>query len=46
MQEASFKEFLSRPENRALVEAHQRKEVRQAIKLQEKMRLMDFRDKV
>eukprot|EP00887_Chlorella_sp_A99_P002559 scaffold6.g2559.t1 len=45
-QEASFKEFLSRPENREAVEKHQRKEVKQAIKVQEKMRLMEFREKV
>lgn len=44
--EASFKEFISRPENRPLVEAHQRKEVKQAIQLQDKVRALDFRDKV
>ena len=45
-QEASFKEFLSRPENRGLVEQHQRKEVKQAIQLQEKARALEFREKV
>lgn len=45
-QEASFKEFLSRPENRAIVEKHQRKEVKQAIQLQGRMRALEFRDKV
>ena len=44
-QEASFKEFLARPENAALVEAQQRKEVKQAVQLQEKMRALQFRDK-
>lgn len=44
-QEASFKEFLSRPENREVVEKHQRKEAKQAIQLQEKMRALEFRDK-
>ena len=45
-QEASFKEFLSRPENQALVEEHQKKEAKQAIQLQEKMQMLEFRDKV
>jgi hypothetical protein len=45
-QEASFKEFLSRPENRPLVEKHQRREVKQAVQLQEKTAALRFRDKV
>ncbi|KAL4428099.1 hypothetical protein ABPG75_002188 [Micractinium tetrahymenae] len=44
--EASFKEFLARPENQEVVEKQQRKEAKQAIQLQEKMRALDFRDKV
>lgn len=46
VQEASFKEFLSRPENRPLVEQHQRKEVKQALQLQEKAAALKFRSKV
>ena len=46
LQEASFKEFLSRPENRPLVEKHQRREVKQAVQLQEKTAALRFRDKV
>ena len=46
LQEASFKEFLARPENQALVEQQQRKEVKQAVQLQDKMRALEFRDKV
>ena len=46
LQEASFKEFLARPENQALVEKHQRREVKQAIQLQEKMAALRFRDTV
>lgn len=45
-QEASFKEFLARPENQELVERQQRREVKQAVQLQEKMRALEFRDKV
>ncbi len=45
-QEASFKEFLARPENAALVEAQQRKEAKQAVQLQEKVRALHFREKV
>ncbi|KAK9835278.1 hypothetical protein WJX84_006359 [Apatococcus fuscideae] len=44
--EASLKEFLSRPENRPLVEAHQRKEARQALKFKEKAQALTFREKV
>ncbi|KAI7845680.1 hypothetical protein COHA_000794 [Chlorella ohadii] len=43
--EASFKEFLARPENAALVEAQQRKEAKQAVQLQEKVRALHFREK-
>jgi len=46
MQEESFKEFLSRPENQPILEKHQRREVKQAIQLQEKMNAMNFRSKV
>lgn len=46
LQEASFKEFLSRPENRPLVEQHQRKEVKQALQLQEKAAALKFKSKV
>lgn len=46
LQEASFKEFISRPENRHLVEKHQKREVKQAIQLQEKMAALKFRDVV
>jgi len=45
-QEASCKEFLARPENAALVEAQQRKEAKQAVQLQEKVRALHFREKV
>lgn len=45
MQEASLKEFLNRPENRPVLEKHQRKEMRQALQLQEKMHALHFRDK-
>lgn len=44
-QEASFKEFLSRPENQEVMEKQQRKEAKQAIQLQEKMRALEFREK-
>ncbi|KDD76940.1 hypothetical protein H632_c60p2 [Helicosporidium sp. ATCC 50920] len=42
--EASFKEFLARPENRKLVEKQQRKEVRQSVALQERAELLRFKD--
>lgn len=45
MQEASFKEFLARPENQDVLEKQQRKEAKQAIQLQEKMRALEFREK-
>ncbi|KAK9835108.1 hypothetical protein WJX84_009349 [Apatococcus fuscideae] len=44
--EASLKEFLARPENRPLVEAHQKKEARQALRLKEKAQALEFREKV
>ena len=44
--QASFKEFLSRPENQPILEQHQRKEVRQSIKLQEKIQALKFRSAV
>lgn len=45
-QEASFKEFLSRPENQPVLEKHQKREVKQAIQLQEKIAALKFRSKV
>ncbi|KAI8106321.1 hypothetical protein M9435_000866 [Picochlorum sp. BPE23] len=44
--EASFKEFLARPENQPILEKHQRKEVKQALKLQEKIHALKFRSTV
>ena len=45
-QEASFKAFLERPENRSLVEAHQRKEALRALKRQQRTMTSDFQQKV
>lgn len=45
-QEQSFKEFLNRPENRPKVEAYQRSEIKKNLKMTEKMRTVEFRDKV
>ncbi|GMH39981.1 hypothetical protein BSKO_07885 [Bryopsis sp. KO-2023] len=42
----SLKEFLDRPENRPLVEKQQRKEVKQAIAIKERIRELEFRNKV
>lgn len=44
--EASFKEFLARPENRKLVEKQQRKEVRQALAAQDRSRVLEFKDRL
>lgn len=44
-QEASFKAFLEQPENAPYVEAHQRKEVRKALKSSQRMSSVNFRDK-
>lgn len=44
--EASFKEFLARPENQPALEKHQRKEMKQALKLQEKIHALKFKDVV
>ncbi|KFM23760.1 Peptidyl-prolyl cis-trans isomerase D [Auxenochlorella protothecoides] len=44
--EASFKEFLARPENAAVVEKQQRKEVRQALSAQERAQLEGLRSAV
>ncbi|GAB4816733.1 hypothetical protein N2152v2_003779 [Parachlorella kessleri] len=44
--EASLKEFLARPENKGVLEKHQRKEFKQALQLQEKQRALQFREKV
>jgi len=46
LKEASFKEFLARPENQPILEKHQRKEVKQAIKVQEKIQALKFRSTV
>ncbi len=46
MQEASFKEFVNRPENRPLMEKQQQKEVQQGLKLNDRIRALEFRDKV
>ena len=45
-QEASFKAFLERPENRPLVEAHQRKEAMRAVKMKQRQMASDFQQKV
>ena len=45
-QEASFKAFLERPENRPLVEAHQRKEALRALKMKQRTMASDFQQKV
>ncbi len=45
-QEMDFKNFVNRPENRPLVERHQRSEMKKAIKLSERLHVMEFRDKV
>ncbi|KAL4858750.1 Peptidyl-prolyl cis-trans isomerase FKBP4 [Chlorella vulgaris] len=44
--DASFKEFLNRPENAELLEKQQRKEIKQGLQMQEKMRALEFREKV
>ena len=46
LQEEGFKLFLQRPENRAVLEEHQRKEARRAEKLAAKQQALSFRDKV
>lgn len=45
-QEASFREFLSRPENAAAVEKHQRKEARASVKAEERAALERLRGAV
>lgn len=42
----SLKEFLGRSENRPLVEKHQRKEVKQAIALRQRIHELEFRQKL
>jgi hypothetical protein len=45
-QEQSFKEFAMRPENRALLEQHQREEVAAALQLQEQMQDLNLQQQV
>jgi len=45
-QEEGFKQFLQRPENRAVLEEHQRKEAWRAEKLADRQQALDFRAKV
>lgn len=42
----SLKEFLGRPENRPLVEKHQKREVKQAIALKQRVHELEFRQKL
>jgi len=44
--EESFKEFAQRPENKALLEKHQRKEFKKAGRLQRKAQYLDFQEQV
>ena len=46
LQDESMQHFLHRPENRVLVEAHQKREIQQAIRHKEKADAMEFRAKV
>lgn len=45
-QDESFQAFANRPEHKKVLEAHQRKEAKQALRLQEKMRSAEFQEKV
>lgn len=45
-QEQSFKEFAQRPENRALLEQHQREEVSAALRLQEQAQELQLQQQV
>merc|ERR1712224_256962 len=44
--EQSFKEFAQRPENKVLLEKHQRKEFKKAARLSRKSNYAEFQDKV
>eukprot|EP00803_Ostreobium_quekettii_P008768 evm.model.scf_4361.2 EVM.evm.TU.scf_4361.2 scf_4361:2653-7237(-) len=44
--QVSLKEFLERPENRPRVEAAQKREVRQALGMQQRARSLEFRERV
>jgi len=44
--EASFKEFCERPENKPMLIKHQQSEVRKAMRLNRKMKAMEFKEKV
>mmetsp|Transcript_28370 Transcript_28370/g.54044 ORF Transcript_28370/g.54044 Transcript_28370/m.54044 type:complete len:348 (+) Transcript_28370:214-1257(+) len=44
--EQSFKEFCDRPENKPMIIKHQQSEVRKAMRLQRKMKAMEFKEKV
>lgn len=46
MQEASFKEFISRPENKPGIEAHQQQEVQELVTLSERLQLQEASSKV
>jgi hypothetical protein len=46
MQEASFKEFISRPENKPAIEAHQQQEVQELVTLSERLQLQEASSKV
>ena len=46
LMEASFKEFVQRPENRPYLEAQQKREARQALKISQQMQAAQFRDTV
>lgn len=46
MQESSFREFASRPENKHLMDAHQRKEMKKAMRLQRKTQAARFQQVV
>jgi hypothetical protein len=45
-QESSFKEFISRPENKPLIEAHQQQEVQELVTLSERLQLQEASSKV
>ena len=45
-QEESFRAFANRPEHKKFIEAHQRKEARQALRLKEQKVAAEFQAKV
>ena len=45
-QEHSLKEFLQLPQNRKVLEAQQRKELKQSIRLQEREQAAEFQQQV